>query len=243
MSAIARLPGASLILVTPRRSTESPSTSGIPDSRPGCVHDDRLYGLLVLIEHRGESPVVPKCAYVAPTAVLCGAVELGENDRVLHGAVLSAEDGRVTVGEDVVIMENALVRGRAGHPVVVGSAVLIGPHAHINGAAVEDEVFIATGVSVFPGARIGTGCELRINSVLHVNSRLEPGSTLPIGWIAAGDPAQLFSPDRHDELWAVQEPLDFPGTMYGVSREQSLRGVLRRQVQFYGEHRHDQTID
>ena len=182
------------------------------------------------------APVVAESAYVAPTAVLCGAVVVGDDVRVLHGAVLSAEDGRVTIGDDVVIMENALVRGRADHPVIVGNAVLIGPHAHLNGATVEDEVFIATGVSVFPGA-------LRVNSVLHVNSRLAPGSTLPIGWIAAGDPAELFSPDRHDELWAVQEPLDAPGTMYGVSREESLREVLRRQVQFYGQHRHDRIID
>ena len=71
---------------------------------------------------------------------------------------------------------------------------------------------------MFPGSRAGNGSELRINSVLHVNSALPPGAVLPIGWIAAGRPAQLFSPDRHDELWAVQEPLDFPGTVYGVAR-------------------------
>ncbi|GAA5174911.1 hypothetical protein GCM10023321_79780 [Pseudonocardia eucalypti] len=140
------------------------------------------------------------------------------------------------------MLENALIRGRRDHPAVLGDAVLIGPHAHINGATVQDEVFIATGVSVFPGALVGAGSELRINSVLHVNSRLEPGSTLPIGWIAIGDPAQMFSPDRHDELWAVQKPLDFPGTVYGVSRDESLRTILNQQVQFYGEHRQDRLI-
>jgi carbonic anhydrase/acetyltransferase-like protein (isoleucine patch superfamily) len=57
-------------------------------------------------------------------------------------------------------------------------------------------VFIATGVSIFPGARAGAGSELRINSVLHVKSRLEQDTVLPIGWVAVGDPAQLFSPDR-----------------------------------------------
>ena len=116
----------------------------------------------------------------------------------------------------------------------VGDAVLIGPHTHLNGTTVEDEVFIATGVSMFPGSVAGTGAELRINSVLHVNSRLEPGTTLPIGWIAAGDPAQLFSPDRHDELWAVQEPLDFPGTVYGVPRGTSMRDIMRRQSEAFG---------
>lgn len=116
----------------------------------------------MLLEHRGKRPLVPESAYVAPTAVLCGAVVLGERARVLHGAVLTAEDGEVRTGSDVVVMENALIRGRSGHPATLGDAVLIGPHAHVNGAVIEDEVFVATGASVFPGAYVGARSELRI---------------------------------------------------------------------------------
>ena len=144
---------------------------------------------------------------------------------------------------DVVIMENALVRGRSRHPTLIGNSVLVGPHAHVNGATVEDEVFIATGASLFPGSVAGRGSELRINSVLHVNSRLAPETIIPIGWIAAGDPAQLFSPDQHEELWRVQKELDFPGTVYGVPRGTPLRTIMARQVEFYGTHREDQIID
>ncbi|MFI8188054.1 gamma carbonic anhydrase family protein [Streptomyces sp. NPDC085946] len=198
----------------------------------------------MLIEHRGRRPVVPESAYVAPTAVLCGAVTLGERARVLHGAVLTAEDGEVRVGSDVVVMENALVRGRSGHPAVIGDAVLVGPHAHVNGATIEDEVFVATGASAFPGAVAGAGSELRINSVLHVNSVLPPGSVLPIGWIAAGAPrARLFAPGEHDALWQVQQGLDFPGTVYGVPRGTSLRDLMARQADFYGAHRDDRVLD
>jgi gamma-carbonic anhydrase len=197
----------------------------------------------MILEHRGERPVVPASAYVAPSAVLCGAVVLGERSRVLHGAVLTAEDGEVHVGDDVVVMENALVRGRARHPAVLGDAVLVGPHAHLNGATIEDEVFVATGAAVFPGAVAGSGSELRIHSVLHVGSRLAPGTVIPIGWIAAGDPAQLFPPDRHDELWEVQRGLGFPGTVYGVPRGTSMRTIMANQVEFYGAHRADREVD
>ncbi|GAA0927699.1 gamma carbonic anhydrase family protein [Pseudonocardia zijingensis] len=197
----------------------------------------------MLVEHRGHRPAVPPSAYVAPSAVLCGAVVLGERARVLHGAVLTAEDGEIRVGADVVIMENALVRGRARHPAVLGDAVLVGPHAHVNGATVDDEVFVATGASLFPGSVAGTGSELRIGSVLHVNSKLPAGTVVPIGWIAAGDPAQLFPPDRHDELWEVQRQLDFPGTVYGVARDTPMRTIMARQVEFYGAHRADRVLD
>ena len=175
--------------------------------------------------------------------MVCGAVVLGERARVLHGAVVTAEDGEVRVGDDVVVMENALVRGRSRHPAVIGDAVLVGPHAHVNGARIEDEVFVATGASLFPGSVAGAGSELRINSVLHVNSRLEEQTVVPIGWIAVGDPAELFPPDRHEELWEVQRDLDFPGTVYGVPRGTPMRTVMARQVEFYGAHRADRVVD
>lgn len=176
-------------------------------------------------------------AWVSPTAVLSGDVTIGAGSRILDLAVIRATDGPVVIGRDVVVMEHALLRGRADHPLTIGDAVLVGPHTHLNGTQVEDEVFIATGVSLFPGSVAGQGSELRIGAVLHVNSRLAPHTVVPIGWIAAGDPAQLFPPGEHDELWAVQEPLDFPGTVYGVERGTSMREIMRHQSGLYDPRR------
>ncbi len=178
-------------------------------------------------------PDVDPSASVAPTAVVTGDVTIGPGSRVLHGAILNADRGAIRIGADVVIMEQAVLRGRPDHPLSIGDAVLVGPHAHLNGTEIQDEVFVATGVAMFPGSVAGTGSELRISSVLHVNSVLAPRTVVPIGWIAAGNPAQLFSPDRHDELWAVQESLDFPGTVYGVPRGTSMREIMRRQSEAY----------
>ena len=196
----------------------------------------------MLINHRGAEPTVDPSAYVAPTAVLCGDVHVAADARILFGAVLTAEDGRVDVGQRTVVMENALVRGRGRTPARLGDDVLVGPHAHVNGAVVEDGAFLATGAAVFPGAVVGTGSEVRIHAVVHVNSKLAPGATVPIGWIAAGDPAQLFSPDRHDDLWAVLEPLDFPGTVYGLPRDATARERMTRQSAWFGAHESDRIL-
>jgi carbonic anhydrase/acetyltransferase-like protein (isoleucine patch superfamily) len=197
----------------------------------------------MLIEHRGARPSVHPAAWVAPTAVLCGDVRVGEDARVLFGAVLTAEDGSVEVGARCVVMEQALLRGRAGHPVRLGDEVLVGPHAHVNGAVVEPGAFLATGVSVFPGARVGAGAEVRVNGVVHVNSRLPAGATVPIGWVAVGDPAVVLPPDRHEEIWAVQAGLDFPGTVYGVPRGTDMATIMRRQVAWFGAHADDRELD
>lgn len=180
---------------------------------------------------------------MAPTAVLVGDVRVAAGARVLHGAVLSGEDGFVSVGEDTVIMENALVRGRAAHPAVVGTAVMVGPHAHVNGSTVHDDAFIATGASLFPGSVIGAGAEVRINGVVQVNTIVGPGMVVPIGWVAVGNPAHILPAEKHDEIWAIQRELDFGGTVYGVGNDVPMRELMRGQSQFYGHHRGDVTLD
>jgi carbonic anhydrase/acetyltransferase-like protein (isoleucine patch superfamily) len=196
----------------------------------------------MLLEHRGSRPNVDPSAYVAPNAVLCGDVRVRAGARILFGAVLTAEDGSIDVGERAVVMEHALVRGRRRTPARIGDDVLVGPHAHVNGAMIDDGAFLATGTAIFPGAVVGARSEVRIHGVVHANSKLAPDTTVPIGWIAAGDPAQLFSPDRHDELWEVQEPLDFPGTVYGLARDASARERMTRQSAWFAAHQDDLQI-
>ena len=157
-------------------------------------------------------------------------MRIGPGARILFGAVLTAEDGQVSVGARSVVMENAVLRGRAGHAVVVGDDVLVGPHAHVNGARVGDGCFLATGAALFPG-------------VVQVNTVLPPGATVPIGWVAVGDPARIYPPGQHEQIWEIQESLDFPGTVYGVTRDTPAAERMSRQSAWFAAHRSDRVID
>jgi carbonic anhydrase/acetyltransferase-like protein (isoleucine patch superfamily) len=199
----------------------------------------------MLVEHQGRRPRVAPTAYVAPNAVVCGDVVVGEESRILFGAVVTAEGGQVELGEQVIVMEQAVVRGREGHPAVIGRHSLIGPHAHVNGAVLGEAVFLATGASVFPGARIGVGAEVRINGVVHVNTVLGDEALVPIGWVAVGDPARILPPAEHEAIWQVQRELDFVGTVYGIeptSPAEEMAKVTRGYAELFGRHRHDQVI-
>ncbi len=196
----------------------------------------------MLIEHRGKAPQVHPSAYIAPTAVLCGAVHIGADARILFGAVLTAEDGEIRIGDRTVVMENALIRGRAGHPAIIGDDVLVGPHAHLNGTRVAEGCFLATGAALFPGSVVGAAAEVRIHGVVHVNTVIPPGQTVPIGWIAVGDPACIFPPGQHEQIWAIQESLDFPGTVYRIARDTSATERMRRQAAWYASHLDDRQL-
>ena len=201
----------------------------------------------MLIQHQGKRPQIDKSAYVAPNAVVCGDVVIGKNSRVLFGAVLVAEGGPVVIGSQCVVMENAVVRATARHPTRLGDHVLVGPRAYLTGCMVEDDVFLATGSTVFNGAKIGQRTEVRINGIVHLKTVIPADTVVPIGWIAVGDPAEILPPNDHDRIWAIQEPLNFPRTVFGFERaptgETIMPELTRRYTKALGKHQGDRTLD
>jgi len=172
-----------------------------------------------------------------------GDVEIGPDSSILFGAVLTADGGPIRIGANCVIMENAVVRGTPKNPTVIGDRVLVGPHAHLTGCIIEAGTFLATGSTIFNGVTIGEGSEVRINAIVHVNSRLEPGTMVPIGWIAVGDPAQLFSPDQHDQLWPVQRSMNFSETVWKGKRTDPTGDNIARYARALTRHKEDKILE
>jgi hypothetical protein len=112
----------------------------------------------------------------------------------------------------------------------------------LNGTRVGDGCFLATGAALFPGSVVGTCTEVRIHGVVHVNTVLPPGEVAPIGWVAVGDPAQTFPPGQHEQIWAIQESLDFPCTVYGVDRDTPATERMSRQAAWYASHLGDRQL-
>jgi carbonic anhydrase/acetyltransferase-like protein (isoleucine patch superfamily) len=200
----------------------------------------------MLIEHLGKRPVIDPTARIAPTAVICGAVTVGPGTSVGFGAVLTAESGPIVVGRECVIMDNAVIRGTKRHPATIGDHVLIGPGAYLSGCAIRDCVFLATGSRVFNGAIIGARAEVRINATVHLLTNLPEDATVPIGWVAVGDPARILPPEAHDEIWAIQEPLNFPKEIFGVDRpkpgETRMPEMMARYCRALSRHRDDRVL-
>ena len=200
----------------------------------------------MLIEHLGRRPTIDRTARIAPTAVICGDVRIGADTSIGFGAVLSAESGPIVVGAQCVIMENAVIRGTRRHPATVGDHVLVGPGAYLSGCTIRECAFLATGCRVFNGAIVGARAEVRINATVHLLTRLPEDATVPIGWVAVGDPVRILPPDAHDEIWAIQEPLDFPKEIFGVDRpapgDTRMLEMMARYCRALSRHRDDRIL-
>ena len=200
----------------------------------------------MLIEHLGKRPVIDPTARIAPTAVICGDVTVGQSTSVGFGAVLTAESGPIVVGRECVIMENAVIRGTKRHPATVGDHVLIGPGAYLSGCAIRDCAFLATGSRVFNGGVVGARAEVRINATVHLLTKLLEDATVPIGWVAVGDPARILPPEAHQEIWAMRARLNFQGECR-VDQNETSDGVLpgddgQRLQPGYVQHHDDRVL-
>jgi carbonic anhydrase/acetyltransferase-like protein (isoleucine patch superfamily) len=146
-----------------------------------------------------KRPKIHSSAYVAPTATIAGDVTIGAGCAVLHGAVVTAEGAPVTLGADTVIMENAVLRASGGtalqFPLSIGKRCIVGPHAYLVGATIEDGCFLAAGARVFNKARLAAG------------------SSVPMHHLVYGDPATICSFDRAAE---VLENVDFYADVFNL---------------------------
>ena len=79
-----------------------------------------------------------------------------------------------------------------------------------------------------------------------MRSSVAAGATVPIAWVAVGDPARILPPDRHDEIWSVQEPLNFPQVVYGVDCAAGggvdMQEVTRRVIAGLAAHGDDRVL-
>jgi hypothetical protein len=103
--------------------------------------------------------------------------------------------------------------------------------------------FLATGASVFPGARIGPDVEVPINAVVHVDTEVPAGGRHRADRLGgrrragAAVPARRPRGDLGDPAAAR-----LPGTVYGLPRDHEAAERMARQTAWFGAHRDDETI-
>lgn len=195
----------------------------------------------------GKLPEIDKSAYIAPSATICGDVKIGKNARIMFNASVIAEGGSIEIGDNCVILEGAVIRSTLKHSLTIGNDVLIGPHAHLVGCTVEDNVFIATGASIFHGAKLCRGSEVRINGVVHIKTVLPENGAVPIGCVALGSPVQILPAEKQDEISSILRTLNFPEFVYGVSRDLDGESIMPKITKMMTEalqsHQNDQIIE
>lgn len=194
----------------------------------------------MLIQHRNVVPRIDASSYVAPTAVVCGDVEIGVECHIMFGAVIVAEGAPIRIGDHSVVMETAVIRSWPRRPVTIGSNVMVAPRANVNGAEVGDDAFIATGATIFPGAVLGEQSVVRANAVVHVESELLPRRVVPEGWTAIGRPAEIVPPGPDERALFNLYGINFTAAIFGEGRGET---GMKNYAELFSAHFADRIVD
>src|SRR5437762_10033554 len=131
----------------------------------------------------GRRPRVHPDAYIAPTAVLIGDVEVEKGASVWFGAVLRGDESTITVGEGANIQDNAVIHCAEDLPTVIEKNASVGHSAQLEGCVVEQGALVGMGATMLQRSRLGAG------SMLAAGAVLQEGSEIQAGHMAAGVPA------------------------------------------------------
>ncbi|MGE5666935.1 MAG: hypothetical protein ACM338_01935, partial [Betaproteobacteria bacterium] len=141
----------------------------------------------------GRSPTIAR-AYVAPTAVVAGAVDVAGDSSVFFGCAVSAGDGRIVIGTRSNVQDNSLLAtDRRRGDLVLGTGVTIGHNVEIGSALIGNDVLIGM------GSRLGDEVVVEAGACIAAGAWVDPGTVVPAGWIWAGRPARAFREIKDSE--------------------------------------------
>jgi carbonic anhydrase/acetyltransferase-like protein (isoleucine patch superfamily) len=139
-------------------------------------------------EFDGRRPTVHPDAYIAPTAVLIGDVQVGAGASVWFGAVLRADEAAIMVGDGANVQDNAVIHCARNLPTVIEHDASVGHSAQLEGCVVETGAVVGMGATMLQRSRLGAG------SILAAGAVLAEGNEVPAGHLAAGVPATVKKP-------------------------------------------------
>lgn len=116
--------------------------------------------------------------FIAENATVTGDVSLGKDTGIWFGAVIRADNEKITIGDGSNVQDNCVVHVSAGHPANIGKNVSIGHGAIIHGCTVKDRVLVGMGSIILNGAEIGEDSIIGAGAVVPENKIIPPGSVV-----------------------------------------------------------------
>jgi carbonic anhydrase/acetyltransferase-like protein (isoleucine patch superfamily) len=132
----------------------------------------------VIRSFNGKTPRIHPTAFISEACYIVGDVEIGENSSVWPGAVIRADFGKITIGNNSVIQDTCVVH--TDDYLDIGDNVLVTHGAVIHGHKVGNNVLMGINAVILESAEIGDYCLIGAGAVVRAESKI-PNESLVIG--------------------------------------------------------------
>jgi carbonic anhydrase/acetyltransferase-like protein (isoleucine patch superfamily) len=137
---------------------------------------------------------------VAPSAVITGDVELGDDVSFWFHTVARGDVNWIRIGERTNVQDGSVLHvTHETHPLEIGRGVVVGHQVVLHGCTIEDGALIGIGARVLDGAVVERGAQVGAGALVT------PGHRVPAGWLALGTPARPVRPLDEAERETIRE--------------------------------------
>ena len=147
----------------------------------------------MILSLAGRTPRIAGSAYIAPSADVMGAVEIGENSSVWFQCVLRGDIEPIRIGSNSNIQDGSIIHTMIGAPATVGDWVTVGHRVVLHGCVVENHCLIGIGAVLLNNVRVGEGSIVAAGAVVAEDTVIPPRS------LYMGVPAKLRRAVTEDE--------------------------------------------
>ncbi len=140
---------------------------------------------MALYELDGKAPLLGTGAWVADSAQVIGAVELGEQASVWFGVVIRGDTETIRIGANSNIQDLSVLHADIGCPLTIGEGVTVGHQVMLHGCTVGDNSLIGIQAVILNNAKIGK------NSIVGAGSVVTEGKEFPDNSLIIGSPAKV----------------------------------------------------
>jgi carbonic anhydrase/acetyltransferase-like protein (isoleucine patch superfamily) len=111
--------------------------------------------------------------YMADTSVIIGNVTVGNDVTIMDSAVIRGDENEIRIGNCTNVQDNATIHVNLEYGTYIGNNVSIGHNAIVHGARIDDNVLIGMGAIILNNAHLKSGTVVAAGTVITENFESE----------------------------------------------------------------------
>lgn len=149
---------------------------------------------------KGIMPKIGKNIYIDSSSVLVGDIKIGNDVSIWPLVAARGDVNTITIGNNTNIQDGTILHvtrktasNPNGYPLIIGSDVTIGHHCMLHGCQLGDRILVGMGAIIMDGATVED------DVFIGAGTLVPPNKTLKSGYLYVGNPMKQARPLKASE--------------------------------------------
>ena len=149
---------------------------------------------------KGIMPKIGKNIYIDSSSVLVGDIKIGNDVSIWPLVAARGDVNTITIGNNTNIQDGTILHvtrktasNPNGYPLIIGSDVTIGHHCMLHGCQLGDRILVGMGAIIMDGAIVED------DVFIGAGTLVPPNKTLKSGYLYVGNPMKQARPLKASE--------------------------------------------